>query len=89
MQAGRGFLQARQQVIRPLHRQPLVIDALTVQSAQLFAVAGPPRPAVIALRHHDAVAAVGRSDCGIDQEQPAMARPDLLAMRARKFRSSP
>src|SRR5262249_18293021 len=59
------------------HRQALVIEAQTVQAAELLASAGAAGTAVIALRHHDAVAGMGSRDRGIDREDAAVARPDL------------
>ena len=69
MQVGCISLHGRHEIARSLHREPLVVEAHAVEAAQLFAVAGAARPAVIALRHDDAVAGVGRGNRGIDQEQ--------------------
>src|SRR5216683_5237153 len=77
MQARRLSLQARQEIARALHRQALVIEAQAVQPAQLLAGAGAAGAAVIALRHHDAVAGMGARDRGIDGENAPVARPDL------------
>src|SRR6185436_14034249 len=61
---------------RALDRQALVVEAQTIQTAQLLARPCAARTAVIALRHDDAVPGMGARDRRVDHEQPSMAWPD-------------
>src|SRR5207302_10120866 len=54
-----------------------MIEAQAVESAQLLSRPGPAGPAVIALRHDNAVPAVRGRDGRIDSEDAAVAGTDL------------
>src|SRR4029453_16003544 len=70
-------LQARKQIARSLYRHALVIEAQPIKSAQLLPRSGAAWPAVIALRHDDAMAGMGGCDGGVDHKNAAMARRNL------------
>src|SRR3954469_13912169 len=76
MQACGYCLQAGEEIARTLDRQALVVEAQTIQTAQLLARPCAARTAVIALRHDDAVPGMGARDRRVDHEQPSMAWPD-------------
>ena len=58
-----GFdLQVVQEIRRTLHCHALMIEPQPLEAAQLGAIAGAARPAVMTLRHDDAVPGVGIGD---------------------------
>ena len=58
-----GFdLQVVQEIGRALHRNALMIEPQPIEAAQLGAIAGAARPAVMTLWHDDAVPGVGIGD---------------------------
>ena len=58
-----GFdLQVVQQIGRTLHRNALMIEPQPIEAAQLGAIAGAARPAVMTLWHDDAVPGVSIGD---------------------------
>src|SRR5262245_61389803 len=76
VQCRRLRLQARQELGRTLHRQPLWIQAQPIEAAQFLASARTAGAAMVALGHDDAMAGMRRGDRCIDHEQAAMARAD-------------
>ena len=58
-----GFdLQVVQQIGRTLHCHALMVQSQPIEATQLGAIAGAARPAVMTLRHDDAVPGVGIGD---------------------------
>jgi hypothetical protein len=58
-----GFdLQVAQEIGRTLHRHALMIEPQPIEAAQLSAIAGAAGPAVMTLRHDNAVPSVGVGD---------------------------
>src|SRR5262245_3403052 len=77
MQVRGGCLKGREQLVRSLHGEPLMVKTQAKKAAQLLPRSGAAWAAMIALRHHDPVPGMRRRDRWIDGKNAAVARRDL------------